>query len=70
MSVGLLQQAMGWRASRVKQLVVRPAEEAGMDNVVLTLGALPPREIEDVVRTLQKIPGISGVRAVINESSG
>jgi putative Mg2+ transporter-C (MgtC) family protein len=64
MSVGLLQQVMGWRAARVKQLVVRPADEAGMDDVALTLGMLSSREIEDVVRTLEKIPEVSGIREV------
>ena len=64
MSVGLLQQAMGWRAARVKQLVVRPADETCMDDIALTLGALSAREIEDVVRILEKIPAVSEVREV------
>jgi putative Mg2+ transporter-C (MgtC) family protein len=64
MSVGLLQQVMGWRASRVKQLVVRPADEAGIDDVTLVLGMMSVREIEDIVRALEKIPDVSGVRKV------
>jgi putative Mg2+ transporter-C (MgtC) family protein len=64
MSVGRLQQAMGWRASRVKQLVVRPGDAPGIDDVILTLGVLPYREIEDVIRTLEKVSGVSGVREV------
>jgi putative Mg2+ transporter-C (MgtC) family protein len=68
MSVGLLQQVMGWRASRVKQLVVRPADEIGIDDVALTLGALSSREIGDVVRTLENMPQVSRVREVRGDS--
>lgn len=39
-------------------------QRPGHDDVAPTLGALSSREIEDVVRTLATVPGVSGVREV------
>ncbi len=64
MSVGLLEQALGWRASRIRQLVVRSSETPDQDEVVITLGRLSPKDIADMISGLEKLPMLSNVRQV------
>jgi putative Mg2+ transporter-C (MgtC) family protein len=62
MSVGLLQQALGWRAAHVKQLIVQPGETAESDKVTVTLGSLQAKDVAGMIADLAKVPGISEVR--------
>jgi len=64
MSVGLLEQTLGWRAARVKQLVVQAGETAGMDEVTVTFGKMPLKDVADMIESLSKLPSVSGVREV------
>ncbi|HLK25500.1 MAG TPA: MgtC/SapB family protein [Caulobacteraceae bacterium] len=62
MSVGALQQALGWRAANVRQLVVQASETAGTDDVTVTFGKMPARDIAETIRSLAAIPSVSDVR--------
>lgn len=62
MSVGLLQQALGWRASRVKQLIVSPGETAQVDEVVISLDRLSSKDAGEIVASLSKLPSVLAVR--------
>jgi putative Mg2+ transporter-C (MgtC) family protein len=62
MSVGLLEQALGWRAARVKQLVVQSSETPDRDDVVITLGKVSPKDTADMIQALAKLESVSDVR--------
>jgi putative Mg2+ transporter-C (MgtC) family protein len=62
MSVGVLEQALGWRAAHVRQLVVRASEIADTDDVTVTLGKIAPKDVAEMVRCLEGRPGLSDVR--------
>jgi putative Mg2+ transporter-C (MgtC) family protein len=62
MSVGLLEQALGWRAARVRQLIVHSSEMADLDEVVVTLGKVSPRDVADMIQSLGKLPSVFEVR--------
>jgi putative Mg2+ transporter-C (MgtC) family protein len=62
MSVGFLQQTLGWRASRIKQLVLRPSEEADFEEVTIIFGAMLLKDADEVVQILSKLPNVSDVR--------
>jgi len=62
MSVALLQQVLGWRAARVKQLVVKTHEGGGADQVTLTLGNQPAKDTDEMVRLLSNSPEVNAVR--------
>jgi putative Mg2+ transporter-C (MgtC) family protein len=62
MSVGFLEQTLGWRAARVKQLLVRPSERSDTDDVTITFGPLPARDADEMVRLLSGLPSVEGVR--------
>ena len=64
MSVGLLQQALGWRATRVKQLIVRPGERPEVDEVVISLGQLSSKDAEEIVCSLSKLPSVLAVQQI------
>jgi putative Mg2+ transporter-C (MgtC) family protein len=61
MSVGLLEQALGWRAAQVKQLVVRNSEEPGKEDITVTLGQLSPKDVGELIQILAKRPEFSNV---------
>jgi len=61
MSVGLLEQALGWRAAQVKQLVVRTSEEPGKEDITVTLGKLSPKDVGELIQILTKRPEFSNV---------
>jgi putative Mg2+ transporter-C (MgtC) family protein len=52
MSVAFLQHVLGWRAARVKQLVVQSRDDAGTDRVTLTMGSQPARDTDEMIRQL------------------
>jgi putative Mg2+ transporter-C (MgtC) family protein len=60
-SIDLLRQTLGWRASRLKQLVVRPNDEAGSDDVTITFGPLALKEADEMVRLLSALPAVENV---------
>jgi len=62
MSVGLLEQALGWRAARVKQLVVQSGEGADRDEVTVLLGKISRKDVADIVQRLADLPSVSNVR--------
>lgn len=64
MSVGLLQQVLGWHAAQVKQVYVQPGEDADRDEVTLTFGTMPAKDVGDVLNILARAPSISEVRQV------
>jgi putative Mg2+ transporter-C (MgtC) family protein len=61
MSVGALQQVLGWRAAHVRQLVVQASETAGTDEVTVTFGAMPAKDVAEMIKSLA-IPSVSDVR--------
>jgi putative Mg2+ transporter-C (MgtC) family protein len=64
MSLGYLEQTLGWRAARVKQLVVTSSELAGADEVTMTLAAQPARDTDELIRLLAGLPAVTGVSKV------
>jgi putative Mg2+ transporter-C (MgtC) family protein len=60
-SIDLLQQTLGWRASRLKQLVVRPNDEADADDVTITFAPLALKEADEMVRLLGELPAVERV---------
>jgi putative Mg2+ transporter-C (MgtC) family protein len=62
MSVGALEQALGWRAARVKQLIVKADPFGGTDEVTLTLGAISAKETDEMIQALARLPNVSDVR--------
>jgi len=59
---GLLKQALGWRAERVRQVVVQSDESSDIDQISLTLAAQPPRDVEEMIRLLSEAPAVGSVR--------
>jgi putative Mg2+ transporter-C (MgtC) family protein len=62
MSVGVLQQALGWRAAHIRQLFVQSGETAGTDDVTVTFGTMPAKDIAETIKSLGSIPAVSDVR--------
>ena len=58
MSVGLLEQALGGRAARVRQLIVQAGPETDQDDVTLVLTRVSPRDTAEIVSSLQALPAI------------
>jgi putative Mg2+ transporter-C (MgtC) family protein len=61
MSLGYLERTLGWRAARVKQLVVTSSELAGTDEVTMTLAAQPARDTDEMIRLLGELPTVAMV---------
>jgi putative Mg2+ transporter-C (MgtC) family protein len=61
MSLGYLERTLGWRAARVKQLVVTSGERDGTDEVTMTLAAQPPRDTDEMIRMLAGLPAVAAV---------
>jgi putative Mg2+ transporter-C (MgtC) family protein len=61
-SVGLIEEALGWRASQVKRLVVQSGEAGLPDDVSVTLGKVSPKDITDLMATLARLPSVTDVR--------
>jgi putative Mg2+ transporter-C (MgtC) family protein len=64
MSVGYLEQALGWRATRMKQLVVKSSGPGDPDEVTITIAAQPLRDTDEMIRLLTGLPGVAGVSRV------
>ncbi len=64
MSVGLLQQVLGWRASRVKQVVVKSQDGANTDQVSILVGSQPTKDTEEMMRLFSNCPAIVTVEKV------
>jgi putative Mg2+ transporter-C (MgtC) family protein len=61
MSVRYLEQVLGWRAARVKQLVVKSNDRAETDEVTITLGAQPAKDTDEMIRLLAGLPAVATV---------
>ncbi len=62
MSVEFLQHALGWRAGRIKQLIVQSRDGGEIDGVTITLGSQPGKDVDEVVRLLTGLPSVRGVQ--------
>lgn len=62
MSLTALRNALGWRASRVKQMTLQPCSEPGADEVTLMVESVSPRDLEELVGHLSTIAPIANVR--------
>jgi putative Mg2+ transporter-C (MgtC) family protein len=58
LSLGLLEKALGGRASRVKRIVVQAADEAGEDDVSLLLTRVSALDTADMIRRLEAVDGV------------
>lgn len=56
-----VQEAAGLPASRIRQFVMHPADEAGCDEIRLALARLSPAQAERVARTLRALPEVESV---------
>jgi putative Mg2+ transporter-C (MgtC) family protein len=57
-SLGLLERALGGRAGRVKQVVVRPAEDDREDDVSLMLSRVSAADTVDIIQRLRAMDGV------------
>ena len=57
-SFGLLERALGGRAGRVKQIVVRPAAEDHEDDVSLMLSRVSAADTADIIHRLRSVDGV------------
>jgi putative Mg2+ transporter-C (MgtC) family protein len=57
-SLGLLEEALAGRASRVKRIVVRAAEQGGEDDVTVLLSRVSAADTTDIVQRLEAVPGV------------
>ena len=60
-SIDMLRQALGWRASHLKQLVVRPNDDAASDDVTITFAPLALKEADEMVRLLGELTVVAHV---------
>jgi putative Mg2+ transporter-C (MgtC) family protein len=58
LSIGILERALGGRAGRVKQIVIRPAEGESEDEVSLMLTRVSAADTADIVRRLRAVDGV------------
>ena len=61
LSLGLLERALGGRAGRVKQVVVRPADEDGEDDVSLMLTRVSAADTADIIQRLRSVDGVLAI---------
>jgi putative Mg2+ transporter-C (MgtC) family protein len=66
MSVGLLEKALGTKAARVKQLIVRDGTEEGRDEVTLSILQLSQRDTLEIIRNLQAQDAVLDVSEIKN----
>jgi putative Mg2+ transporter-C (MgtC) family protein len=60
-SLGLLERALGGRAGRVKQVVVRPADDDGEDDVSLMLTRVSAADTADIIQRLRSVDGVLAI---------
>jgi putative Mg2+ transporter-C (MgtC) family protein len=53
----------GERASRIRQFVVRPGDEQGLEDITITFARLPRAQVEAVARRLRDNPTVIRVRS-------
>jgi putative Mg2+ transporter-C (MgtC) family protein len=53
----------GERASRIRQFVVRPGDEPGLEDITITFARLPRAQVEAVARRLRDNPTVIRVRS-------
>lgn len=58
----LVEQALGWRSAQVRRLLIQPSEILDVDDVQITFGPLPRRDIEETIRSLSDLPSVADVR--------
>jgi putative Mg2+ transporter-C (MgtC) family protein len=58
LSLGVLEQALGGRSSRVKRIVVQAAEQVGEDDVTLLLSRVSAADTADIIRRLETVEGV------------
>jgi putative Mg2+ transporter-C (MgtC) family protein len=61
-SLGLVEQALGWRAVQLKQFIVQSGEREDLDEVTVTLGRATPKDVADMIATLARLPAVTAVR--------
>jgi putative Mg2+ transporter-C (MgtC) family protein len=64
MSVGLLETALGGRAARVRQLVVRNGEDEALEDVHVVLTRVSARDTDEIIRRLLELPAIIAVSEI------
>lgn len=63
MSLAVLQEALGWRAGRVKQLVIEPGEGLDPDDdVTITLESFGSKDVDEMVDRLARLASVANVR--------
>ncbi|HEX3920123.1 MAG TPA: MgtC/SapB family protein [Caulobacteraceae bacterium] len=62
MSAGFLQEVLGWRAQRVKQMVVTSHDGDDVDHVTLTLGNQPAKDTEEMIQLLSSRASVRDVQ--------
>ncbi len=55
LSMTLLEQGLGPRNDRLSQFVIRPADDADLDDVILRLARIGPGEVDQVVAGLKEL---------------
>jgi len=60
-SLSVLDRALGGRASRVKQVVVRPADDDGEDDVSLMLTRVSAADTVDIIQRLRSVDGVLAI---------
>jgi putative Mg2+ transporter-C (MgtC) family protein len=61
-SLGQVEQALGWRSSQLRQFVVQSGEVDDLDEVTVTLGRATPKDVADMIASLAKLPAVTAVR--------
>jgi putative Mg2+ transporter-C (MgtC) family protein len=61
LSLGLIEHALGARASRVKRIVVRPADQGDQDDVTLLLSRVSAMDTADIIHRLEAVDGVLGI---------
>ena len=64
MSVAFLREALGWRAARVKQLLVKSHDGAGTDEVTITVTSQSAKDADEMIRLFEGCPAVIGVQKV------
>ena len=62
MSIASLQEILGWRASRVRQLMVKTHDHGQTEHVTLTIGNQPAKDTDEMIRLLSAAPSVVTVR--------
>ena len=63
LAIDALPDLTGERASRIRQFVVRPGDEPGLEEVTITFARLPRASVEAVARRLRENPAVIRVRS-------